>query len=89
MPDSGYHDEIVLSLFEEHSSHRAATDGFHELSLLPFPVQTNWSLVKAVGDQSGYVTAITAHLRQTLPLIRDNLANSRRYFTQFCVHFVR
>ncbi|KAH7956169.1 hypothetical protein HPB52_006601 [Rhipicephalus sanguineus] len=54
-----------------------------------FVVQTNWSLVKAVGDQSGYVTAITSHLRQTLPLIRDNLANSRRYFTQFCVHFVR
>ncbi|KAH9377424.1 hypothetical protein HPB48_016801 [Haemaphysalis longicornis] len=50
--------------------------------------KTNWSLVKAVGDQSGYVTAITSHLRQTLPLIRDNLANSRRYFTQFCVHFV-
>ncbi|KAH6934373.1 hypothetical protein HPB50_023742 [Hyalomma asiaticum] len=50
--------------------------------------KTNWSLVKAVGDQSSYVTAITSHLRQTLPLIRDNLANSRRYFTQFCVHFV-
>lgn len=52
-------------------------------------VQTHWSMVKAVGDQSGYVTAITAHLRQTLPLLRDNLANSRRYFTQFCVHFAR
>lgn len=49
--------------------------------------KTHWSMVKAVGDQSGYVTAITAHLRQTLPLLRDNLANSRRYFTQFCVHF--
>ncbi|XP_060584875.1 vacuolar protein sorting-associated protein 53 homolog [Ruditapes philippinarum] len=47
----------------------------------------SWSSVEAVGDQSGYVTAITGHLKTALPLIRDNLASSRKYFTQFCVKF--
>lgn len=47
----------------------------------------SWSSVEAVGDQSGYVTAITGHLKTGLPLIRDNLASSRKYFTQFCVKF--
>ncbi|CAE1299826.1 VPS53 [Acanthosepion pharaonis] len=47
----------------------------------------SWSTVETVGDQSGYVTAITTHLKQNLPIIRDNLASSRKYFTQFCVKF--
>ncbi|GAB1599585.1 vacuolar protein sorting-associated protein 53 homolog [Argonauta hians] len=47
----------------------------------------SWSTVETVGDQSGYVTAITSHLKQNLPVIRDNLASSRKYFTQFCVKF--
>ncbi|WAR02922.1 VPS53-like protein [Mya arenaria] len=47
----------------------------------------SWSSVEAVGDQSGYVTAISGHLKAALPLIRDNLASSRKYFTQFCVKF--
>ncbi|KAL5017534.1 hypothetical protein ScPMuIL_007123 [Solemya velum] len=47
----------------------------------------SWSMIEAVGDQSGYVTAITNHLKQNLPVIRDNLASSRKYFTQFCVKF--
>ncbi|KAK7087757.1 vacuolar protein sorting-associated protein 53 homolog [Littorina saxatilis] len=46
-----------------------------------------WSTIEAVGDQSGYVTAITGHLKQNLPVIRDNLLSSRKYFTQFCVKF--
>ncbi|CAL1538897.1 unnamed protein product [Lymnaea stagnalis] len=46
-----------------------------------------WSNIEAVGDQSGYVTAITSHLKQNIPIIRDNLASSRKYFTQFCVKF--
>ncbi|XP_076364592.1 vacuolar protein sorting 53 [Tachypleus tridentatus] len=50
-------------------------------------VKIQWSAVETVGDQSSYVTAITGHLRQTLPLLRDNLAASRKYFTQFCVKF--
>ncbi|KAL3858283.1 hypothetical protein ACJMK2_012931 [Sinanodonta woodiana] len=47
----------------------------------------NWSTVEAVGDQSSYVTGITGHLKTNLPLIRDHLASSRKYFTQFCVKF--
>ncbi|RZF45718.1 hypothetical protein LSTR_LSTR005013 [Laodelphax striatellus] len=46
-----------------------------------------WQNVESVGDQSGYVTAITHHLKATVPLVRDNLASSRKYFTQFCVKF--
>jgi len=47
----------------------------------------SWQSVDAVGDQSSYVTAITNHLKQNLPVIRDNLQGSRKYFTQFCVKF--
>ncbi|GAB6030212.1 Vacuolar protein sorting-associated protein 53 [Chamberlinius hualienensis] len=46
-----------------------------------------WQSVESVGDQSAFVTAIATHIRQTLPLIRDNLASSRKYFTQFCLKF--
>ncbi|KAK2148029.1 hypothetical protein LSH36_520g01045 [Paralvinella palmiformis] len=46
-----------------------------------------WQSVEAVGDQSGYVTAIIGHLKSNLPTIRDNLASSRKYFTQFCIKF--
>ncbi|GIY54359.1 vacuolar protein sorting-associated protein 53 homolog [Caerostris darwini] len=46
-----------------------------------------WAAFEAVGDQSSYVTAITTHLRQTLPLLRDNLSTSRKYFTKFCMNF--
>ncbi|XP_021916800.1 vacuolar protein sorting-associated protein 53 homolog [Zootermopsis nevadensis] len=47
----------------------------------------SWQNIETVGDQSGYVTAVTSHLKQTVPVIRDNLASSRKYFTQFCVKF--
>ncbi|XP_063216912.1 vacuolar protein sorting-associated protein 53 homolog isoform X2 [Bacillus rossius redtenbacheri] len=47
----------------------------------------SWQNIDTVGDQSGYVTAVTSHLKQTVPSIRDNLASSRKYFTQFCVKF--
>ncbi|KAK6192338.1 hypothetical protein SNE40_003822 [Patella caerulea] len=46
-----------------------------------------WSTIEAVGDQSGYITAITSHLKQNIPIIRDNLSSSRKYFTQFSVKF--
>jgi len=49
----------------------------------------SWSTVEAVGDQSSYVTALTSHLKQNLPIIRDNLASSRKYFTQFCLKFAK
>lgn len=48
----------------------------------------SWSSVEAVGDQSGYVSAVTTHLKQNIPIIRDNLASSRKFFTQFCLKFV-
>ncbi|XP_065335075.1 vacuolar protein sorting-associated protein 53 homolog [Cloeon dipterum] len=47
-----------------------------------------WNSIESVGDQSGYVTAITGHLKMTIPIIRDNLASSRKYFTQFCIKFI-
>ncbi|XP_070571554.1 vacuolar protein sorting-associated protein 53 homolog [Ptychodera flava] len=48
----------------------------------------NWSIVETVGDQSGYVTAITTHIKQVVPVIRDNLASARKYYTQYCIKFV-
>ena len=50
-------------------------------------IKMPWSTVESVGDQSVYVTAIVNHMKQTIPLIRDNLANSKKYFTQFCIKF--
>ena len=47
-----------------------------------------WSNIDSVGDQSAYVTSLVQHMKQSVPLIRDNLASSRKYFTQFCVKFV-
>jgi hypothetical protein len=49
--------------------------------------KTTWQNVDTVGDQSGYVSAITGHLKSTVPVVRDNLASSRKYFTQFCIKF--
>ncbi|KAJ8921190.1 hypothetical protein NQ315_013662 [Exocentrus adspersus] len=46
-----------------------------------------WQNVDTVGDQSPYITAITTHLKTTVPIIRDNLSQSRKYFTQFCIKF--
>lgn len=46
-----------------------------------------WSTIESVGDQSNYVTLIVNHMKQTIPLIRDSLANSKKYFTQFCIKF--
>ena len=33
------------------------------------------------------MTSIVNQMKQTIPLIRDNLASSRKYFTQFCIKF--
>ena len=40
-----------------------------------------------MGDQSSYVNAIVNHIKNFIPLVRDNLTNSRKYFTQFCSKF--
>lgn len=49
--------------------------------------KVSWMSVEQVGDQSNYVTAITTHVKQTVPQIRDNLSSARKYFTQFCMKF--
>ncbi|EDO37778.1 predicted protein [Nematostella vectensis] len=50
-------------------------------------VKVHWQSVEAVGDESAYVTAISNHLKDTVPLLRDFLCSARKYFTQFCVKF--
>lgn len=50
-------------------------------------LQIQWQNIDAVGDQSSYITSITNNLKTTVPIIRDNLAHSRKYFTQFCIKF--
>lgn len=47
----------------------------------------SWTAVEHVGDQSPYVTAITSHIKHTVPIVRGNLADARKYFTQFCIKF--
>ncbi|KAL7305980.1 hypothetical protein TKK_0001450 [Trichogramma kaykai] len=51
-------------------------------------IKMQWSSIETVGDQSGYVSTILSHLRQTIPVIRDQLSSCRKYFTQLCVKFV-
>lgn len=48
-----------------------------------------WQSVEHVGDQSPYVTSIIMHIKQNVPIIRDNLASTRKYFTQFCIKFTK
>ena len=57
------------------------------MSIISF--QVNWQSVEAVGDESSYVTAITNHIKEAVPLVRDYLSSARKYFTQFCVKFVK
>jgi vacuolar protein sorting-associated protein 53 len=52
-------------------------------------VKLPWQNYEVVGDQSSYINSISNHIKTLVPLIRDNLANSRKYFTQFCVKFVK
>ncbi|XP_047038062.1 vacuolar protein sorting-associated protein 53 homolog isoform X1 [Helicoverpa zea] len=47
----------------------------------------SWVHFDTVGDQSSYVTQIVMHLKNTVPELRDSLASSRKYFTQFCIRF--
>lgn len=57
-----------------------------EPSLLAM-TKISWANVDSVGDQSSYVTQIISHLKTTIPILRDNLSSSRKYFTQFCIKF--
>lgn len=53
------------------------------------PSQMPWQSVEHVGDQSPYVTSIIMHIKQNVPIIRDNLSSTRKYFTQFCIKFTK
>lgn len=50
-------------------------------------VKIPWQTIEAVGDQSPYVTAIAAHIRTTVPVLRDGLSSTRKYFVNFCTKF--
>lgn len=50
--------------------------------------KVQWQSISNVGDQSAFISSICANFKQTIPVIRDNLATSRKYFTQFCHKFV-
>lgn len=47
-----------------------------------------WQNISNVGDQSAFISSIYINFKQTVPVIRDNLITSRKYFTQFCHKFV-
>jgi hypothetical protein len=38
-----------------------------------------WSSIESVGDQSPYVTSFFNHIKQTIPLVRDNLVSLFKY----------
>ena len=48
----------------------------------------NWNNISNVGDQSPFVNSLTSNFKQTIPIIRDHLTTSRKYYTQFCHKFV-
>uniref|UniRef100_A0A1I8NPW7 Vacuolar protein sorting-associated protein 53 homolog n=1 Tax=Stomoxys calcitrans TaxID=35570 RepID=A0A1I8NPW7_STOCA len=50
--------------------------------------KVQWQNINNVGDQSPFISSMCANFKQTVPILRDNLATSRKYFTQFCHKFV-
>ncbi|XP_017153246.1 vacuolar protein sorting-associated protein 53 homolog [Drosophila miranda] len=50
--------------------------------------KVQWQHINNVGDQSAFINSICSNFKQTVPAIRDTLASSRKYFTQFCHRFV-
>ena len=61
---------------------------FSQTISLSLCLQVNWATLDTVGDQSAYTTAITSHVTNTCPVVRDLLQNSRKYFTNYCLKFV-
>lgn len=51
-------------------------------------LKIQWQNISNVGDQSTFVNTIIMHFKMTIPIIRDNLSTSRKYYTQFCHKFV-
>lgn len=50
--------------------------------------KVQWQNISNVGDQSEFVNLIVKEFRHFIPILRDNLASSRKYYTQFCLKFV-
>ncbi|XP_016955007.1 vacuolar protein sorting-associated protein 53 homolog [Drosophila biarmipes] len=50
--------------------------------------KVQWQHINNVGDQSAFISSLCGNFKQTVPTIRDTLASSRKYFTQFCHRFV-
>ncbi|XP_050438250.1 vacuolar protein sorting-associated protein 53 homolog [Adelges cooleyi] len=50
-------------------------------------VKVSWQNITAVGDQSEYVSLMTTHLKAVIPVVRNYLSSSRKYFTKFCITF--
>ncbi|XP_070938166.1 vacuolar protein sorting-associated protein 53 homolog isoform X4 [Macaca nemestrina] len=49
-----------------------------------------WQNVEHVGDQSPYVTSVILHIKQNVPIIRDNLASTRNSFIpKFITHLFK
>ncbi|XP_044738076.1 vacuolar protein sorting-associated protein 53 homolog [Chrysoperla carnea] len=93
--DSAYKDQINLSQ-EQDIFHTVISNCIQILvqdlesacePALIAMIKIQWQNIECVGDQSTYVNAITSHLKQTIPILRDNLSSSRKYFTQFCIKF--
>jgi vacuolar protein sorting-associated protein 53 len=94
--DPLYSDNIDLSE-EKDIFHRVI---FHCIQLLVQDVENlcessltamtkiQWQNISNVGDSSPYVGTMILHFKQTIPIIRDNLATSRKYYTQFCQKFI-
>jgi hypothetical protein len=49
----------------------------------------SWSSADAVGDESAYIRSMCAHLRHITPILRDYLAERRKYFGHLCLKFVQ
>lgn len=50
--------------------------------------KVQWQNISNVGDQSEFVNLILKEFRHFIPIVRDNLASSRKYYTQFCLKFI-
>lgn len=50
--------------------------------------KVQWQNISNVGDQSEFVNFIVKEFRHFIPIVRDNLASSRKYYTQFCLKFI-
>uniref|UniRef100_T1H365 Vps53 C-terminal domain-containing protein n=1 Tax=Megaselia scalaris TaxID=36166 RepID=T1H365_MEGSC len=56
-------------------------------SALTIMAKKPWHTIKSVGDQSDFINQLIYHFKTVIPLIRENLHTSRKYFTQLCLKF--